>query len=310
VRRSRRITLERLLVALVIVATAVAVAVVLGATRLFGHETSSRAEVARYITSVDDAQRLMRPELTELLYAYQTFGAKRATRAGRARLSAAEGTLRTLAARIRALPAPPEAKKLRLLLLDLVRSEVGVAHELNRLASFVPAFKALVAVATATNTSLGRELAASSLPKPDPVRGTADQIATARAAYAAQVARAAQAQADAVARYVRALESVRRRLAALHPPALMAPVHRAEVRTLAATGAAGDALAAELRKDDRSRVPQLSRALAEAARISSRVGPQESEIAAIKAYNERVREIGKVESRVQVELARLERRLH
>lgn len=309
-RRQRRITLERLLAALVIVATAVAVAVVLGATRLLGHQTSTRAEVAGYITSVNDAQRLMRPELTELLYAYETFGAKRSTRTGRAKLSAAEGTLRTLAARIRALPAPQEAKQLRLLLLDLVRSEVGVAHELNSLASFVPAFKALVAVATAANTRLGRELAASSLPRPDPVRGTADQIATARAAYAARVARVAKAQAEAVERYVRALESVRRRLAALHPPALMAPVHRAEVRTLAATAAAGDALAAELRKDDRSRVPQLSRALAEAARLASRVGPQESEIAAIKAYNKRVREIRKVESRVQVELARLERQLH
>lgn len=308
-RRPRRITLEQSLAAVVIVATAVAVAVVLGATRLLNHKTSNRTEVARYITSVNDVQQLMRPQLTEVLYAYQTFAAKRATRAGRARLLTAERALRTLDARVRALSAPPEAKKLRVLLLDLVESEIVVAHELNNLASFVPAFKALVAVATAANTRLGRELAATASPKPSPIRGTADQIAKARAAYAAQVARAAVAQADAVDGYVRALDSVRRRLAALHPPALMAPVHRAEVQTLVATTAAGAALAAELRKDDRSSVPQLSRALAQAARISSRVGPQESEIAAIKAYNTRVRETGKAETRVQVELRRLERRV-
>jgi hypothetical protein len=309
-RRSAGITRRRLLVALWLVATVLAVAVVLGATRLLGHTNhSARTAVAQYITSADGVQQRMRLQLTQLLSAYRAFSTTGTSPAAAAKRSAAEETLRTLADRLAALPGPAAAAKLRRLLLALVREEIAVAHELNDLASFMPRFHELLATVKVANTKLGRDLAASAPPKPQTIRGTAKQIAKAQAEYAAQATQAARAQADAVDAYDSALGRIVLALRRVRPPAVMTPAYRTELRTLTATKAAGAALAAELRKPDRSQVPKRSRALTEAARISGSVAAQRAEIAAVKAYNARVRTIGKAQARVQAEVRRLQREL-
>lgn len=302
-------TRRRLLATLIAAATALAVAIVLGATTVLGHKSSSRTRVSRYITSVDDVQQQMRLPLTRLLSAYRSFSTTETTPATAARLSAAEQTLQTLEARLAALPFPAEAAKLRTLLLELVQSEISVSHELNELARFTPRFHALLAAATAANGKLAHGLAAAAPPKPHTVRGTAKQIAQARAAFAAKATKAAAAQADAVEVYDKSLGRVVQKLRALRPPAVMAPAYRAEMRTVEATRAAGATLAAELRKQNRSKVPELSRALTKAARLSQSVAAQKAEIAAVKAYDARVQQIGKAQGKVQAEVGRLQRAL-
>jgi hypothetical protein len=310
VRRPRWITRRRLVVVLLVAVTAVAITGVLGATRLLGHKSNSQRDaVAAYITSVDGVQQQMRLQLTRLGSAYSGFSARGTSSATMAKVAAAEQTLRTLEARIAALPAPADATRLRALLLQLVRKEVAVARELVGLGRFLPRFSALVSSVAAASAKLGRDLAATAPPKPSTVRGTAKQIAAARAAYAAEATKAAAAQADAVDAYDRAVGQVLRKLRTLQAPLVLAPAYRAEVRSLEATVAAGEALAAELRKPNRSQVPKLSRALTVAARSSASVAAQRSEIAAVKEYNTSVREIGKVSVRVQTETGRLQREL-
>jgi hypothetical protein len=86
----------------------------------------------------------------------------------------------------------------------------------------------------------------------------------------------------------------------------MRPTSRAEIRAIVASRTAGAALAAELRKKNRTRVPVLGRNFTLAARIAGSVAAQKAQIAAIKAYNRRVRGIGTLQGDIRVELARLQ----
>ena len=97
------------------------------------------------------------------------------------------------------------------------------------------------------------------------------------------------------------------RLHKLAAPPVMAPAYRAELRTLAGSRAAAAELAAELRRPVRTHVTELGRAFAVAVRGASSVSAQRGQIAAIKAYNERVRTIAALQERVRSELARLQR---
>lgn len=304
-----RDTRRRLLVALGVVATGLAIAVVLGAARLFGGGTSPRQALSQYITRVDAVQQQMQLRVNELTLAYRHFSTLHTSPATTKELGAAEQTLRTIEKRLAVIPAPADAVRLRALLLELVRDEGSIARELHTVASFLPRFSALVAVVARQDTRLGHEFAAAAPPKPHTVHGTAKQVAAAKAAYAAQATRAAAAQAEALIAYDRRLEQVVRGLRRLDPPAVMAPAYRSELHALEATATAGGRLAAELRKQNRSRVPELSLALTRASRLSSSIAAQRSEIAALKAYDARVRGIRTVEVRIQNVLKALQRSL-
>ena len=65
-------------------------------------------------------------------------------------------------------------------------------------------------------------------------------------------------------------------------------------------------LASELRKRNRSHVAALGRKFTLAARLSGSVSAQRAQIAAIRAYNSRVRGIGTLQGKIQQELARLQ----
>lgn len=151
-----------------------------------------------------------------------------------------------------------------------------------------------------------RALAAAQAPAAQTLRGTPAQIAQAQAAYAAVVARVERAQAAALDAYDAVLAVVLRRLRALRPPPVLAPAYGAQVRAFAAIRTAGAALARELRVQNSSRVPLLSRRLAEAERLAASAASQEAEIAAVKAYDARVRAISTVQTEIQKELSRIQ----
>jgi hypothetical protein len=86
----------------------------------------------------------------------------------------------------------------------------------------------------------------------------------------------------------------------------MAPFYASTLHSLEATRAAGAKLVAELRRKNRTNVVKLSRELSIAARLSQTVAAQRSEIAAVKAYNARVRSLAAMETKIKAEVSRLQ----
>jgi hypothetical protein len=287
------------------VAAAVLVTVVKG-----GHGSPKRNAVASYINTVDGVQQQMRLPLTRVLAAYHDFTRSSAsTRKSAQELAAATRTLARLRVRIASVEAPPEAKRLHRLMLQLVHQEAVVTTEVQQLAVFTPRYRAALAAYQAAGAGLARALAKVKTPKPHQLWGTRAQILKAQRAYSAAAVAAAAAQADAVDAYDAALIPVLRAFRRLHPPKALAPADAAQIRALEATRTTGARLSAGLRSTNRAGVPALGRAFTLASRVSQSVAAQRAEIRAIKAYNARARAITAAAGRVQAEVARLQRTL-
>jgi hypothetical protein len=263
--------------------------------------------VAAYIKDVDGIQQQMQAQLTKTVKAYRAFASGGTiVKTLTPQLLQAEQTLRRLERRIVALPAPAPATHLRALLIKLTGSEVSVAHEVERLSAFAPQYSAILKQAKTAGAELSRGLAAVKPPKAHKIRGTKKQVQKAQAAFAAAASAAAAQQADAVDAYAAKIALIEARLRRLHPPPVMTPSYRTQLQTLDASRRSGLALALELRKTKRSRVAVLGRKFTLAARIAGSVSAQKAQIAAIKAYNVRVRAIGTLQGAIQQELARLQ----
>jgi hypothetical protein len=290
------------------VAAALAVAAALVVT-LTGRSSGSpkHKAVAGYIQAVNQAQLQMHTQLTKTVKAYADFQrgnvpAKTLT----PELAASESTLRRLGRTLAAIPAPPEAKHLRVLLGRLTVAEVAIAHEVAQLAAFARPYAALLRQAKLAAAVLSHALGAVKTPTPHKIRGTKAQVKKAQAAFLAAANAAAGRQADAVDAYDAKITIIERRLRRLDPPAVMRPANNGQIRTLEASRVAGAALSAELRKTNRSRVPVLGRRFTLAARIAGSVSAQRAQIAAIKAYNRRVRGIGTLQGEIRQELVHVQ----
>jgi hypothetical protein len=271
------------------------------------HRSPNRDAAAAYIRSVDSVQQRMRVQLTKTAKAYRDFAEGKSDPGRTAELAKAEANLRLLQRRLQALPAPVVATKLRRLLLDLAAANVTLAGEVARLATFAPKFNALLRESKAAGTRLSAGLRAVTPPTPHTIRGSKKQVAAEQAAFQAKALAAAAEQASVVDRYDAEIAAIRRRMAKLVAPPVMRPALRTELSTLEATKNAGLDLAQELRKTDRSRVATYGRRFTVAARAASSESAQRAQIAAIKAYNQRVRAIGSIQTRIQAEVGRLQR---
>jgi len=286
------------------VTAAVAVAAAASVTLIGRSSSPKHNAVARYINDVDLVQQQMQSQLTKTVTAYRDFtkGEKGVT----PRLVQSEVTLKRLQSRLVAVPAPPPAKRLRVLLIRLTGAEVGVAHEVTLLSRFSAPYAALLHRAKVAGTALSKALAAVKPPVPHKIRGTRKQVKAAQAAFNAAASAAAAEQADAVDVYDAKIGDIRRALLKLDPPAVLAPSFRSQLQTLEASRSAGAALSTELRKKDRSRVAVVGRKFTLAARIAGSISSQKAQIAAIKAYNRRVRAIGTLQGDIRQELVHLQ----
>jgi len=300
--------LDRRTVALgVAAAGAVTAAVVVTVTGQSGGPSKEHKAVSRYIQQVDSLEQQMQVPFTHALRAYRTFSL---TASGGAReqrsLAGAEQALRVLHRRVAALDAPSSARRLHAMLLTLFGSEQSLAHELYGISLFTPRFNAIVGQTRAASAALGKALRAATPPAPHRIRGTKKQLEAARAAFSAAAGAAAAQQADALDAYDFRLRGVVNRLRALDPPPVMEPVHHTQLMTLERVRKAGAALAAELRKQDRTQVAVLGRRFTEAARTAGSVQAQTAQIDAIKSYNRRVQAIAALQRRVVNEVTRLQ----
>jgi len=294
------------------VAAAAAVAAAATATAINHKSNGSkqRREVTAYIDAVNAIENQMHKPLARVMLAYRDFTAARSGgREAVSELAAAAPTLVRLDRRLAALPAPPEAKKLRAGLVRLVGEQAAVTREVQRLAAFAPHYSAVLRSAHAASAQLGLALHAVKIPTPHVLRGTKRQILAAQSQYTAESNAAAAAQADAIDAYDRTITLVVGRLRKLQPPASLVPTYRAQLRSLRDAAAAGTRLANELRKPDRARVPALGRRFTIASREAGTLVVQRREIAAIRAYNARARAISSSSAGVERELARLQANL-
>jgi hypothetical protein len=219
----------------------------------------------------------------------------------------AEATLHTLQTRLGLIDPPPAAKRLRTLLVGLIGAQADLAHELTTLVNFLPAFSAALQPLAPADTQLKKSLAAVAVPKPKPVKPS--QLKAARAAFKRAVSAAAAAQAVALDTYLLEVAKVQGRLHGLRPPPAMAPAYRTQLSTLARVRATGSALVAALQKKQYARVAVLDKSFQNAATTSTTLSAQLAQIAAVKAYNARVKAVGSLAQRVDAERARLQKSL-
>jgi hypothetical protein len=228
-------------------------------------------------------QRLQKP-LLDVSKANRDFSKKgTGSPAARRELVRAEATIQRLARRLEAVKAPPDATHLRALLLAFVAREEAIGAEVVQLATFIPAFGAALAPLVPASAAVKRVLAAK----------TAN----------------ATAKAAALDRYGAALGPIVEKLRALRPPPASRPVWAQQTATLEKVRAAEGALADALRRNQSAAIPGLLHRLSEAAAGNQTLAAQRAQIAAVVAYNARVKSLNTLGSRISDEEARLQRSL-
>jgi hypothetical protein len=275
-----------------------------------GHSSqdAKRKAVTQYIDRVDAVEQQLRFPLLKIERTYRSFSANPGTMKKFApQFATAEATLNTLQTRLRLIAAPPDARRLRTLLVGLIGSQAELAHELTTLVNFLPAFDAALKPLVPADAVLKKALAAVAVPKPKPVKRS--RLKAAQAAYRRAVAAAAAGQAAALVTYMREVAKVQDRLRGLRPPPAMAPSYRTQVLTLARVRASGTALVAALEQKQYTRVAKLDRSFKTAATTSTSLSAQRAQIAAVKAYNARVRAVSALALRVDAERGRLQKSL-
>jgi hypothetical protein len=289
-------------------AGAVAAAVIVTTSH---HSTGSRQRhhVSAYIEQVNSLQARMQAPLTRVMLAYASFTRKKSKRPSPTQLAAAAATLRRLDRRLEALPFPTEATRLRVRLLALIHREVGITGEVQLLADFAPRYAFTLGGVRTASLKLDSSLKTIEVPVPRTLRGTKQEVTREQRVFQAKAQHAAVAQAMAIEAYDRAVAHVLTRLIHLRPPPALAPEYRAQLAALRNTTEAGAALARRLRATDRTDVATLSRRFALASRAAGTLAVQRAQIAAIRAYDKRVRQVGAAAAAVQAELARLQREL-
>jgi hypothetical protein len=255
------------------VRAAACVAVVVAAALLSGCGGESRREaVDDYLEQVDRAQTRLLAQKGQIDLALGRFDLGDAKVSDIAILRRAERELERTAAKVRALEPPREARRLHVDVLRLLDLQAGIAHDLGWAARYVPRYRAAL----------------------EPLGD-----ATARLRDDLRAAHSARASGAAFAAYRTSVSSILRDLRPLDAPpplrASLAGQRRALERSVTLSTAIEEALG-------RGDVSGLSEALRSLSTLSS--GPQavrtrQAEIAAAKAYNRRLAEIGKLSTTVE-----------
>lgn len=221
---------------------------------------SRQERVNDYIADVNGVERQLSIEISRVNQAYSRFGGKTPLGTLIPQLREAEQTIALLRGRLAELDPPADAEGLHRALLRLLDADEQVAREVTAMAVYLERLqrdtRPIEAAATALRTRLGK------------AKTTEDQIA-------------------AFGAYADAVNAVRVRLATLEPPAALAPSHRAFARRLQTT----TSLARQLRTAARNRDTATATYLIQRLRLLAKPTPatRNAEIAATKAYNERVK---------------------
>jgi hypothetical protein len=247
-----------------------------------GGDGGKRGEaIASYFTEVNQVQAQMARPLLEVSKANRAFAQGKADPAKtRARLAHSEATFAKLRRKLSAIHPPPDGERMQKLLLELVDRQRELSGETLRMARFLPQFvTALQPVGPA-----GKDLRTALNGK-----GSAD------------------VKAAALELYAQRLGSVLAKLRPLDPPSSSRPTWQVQVRTLASVRTSVLALARALREKRSQDVATLLHRFDVAAAGSRSLAAQRLQIAAIRAYNQRVRGLDRVSRQIALERVRLQK---
>jgi hypothetical protein len=261
--------------------SAVAVALLLLASGCGGGDGPSRRElVAGYIEKVNAIQAKLAAPSSAIGRASRRIAKPRSDRAAVSlQLRDAARQIDRLRAKAAALRAPADARRLRSLELELMERQAELARELAALATFGPAYQAALTPLGPSGVRLEAALTAKNTPA---------------------------AKAAALDLYAVSTSAALRRLEVLDPPRVSTPAYRTQIYALQGVHAAALALGRALREKNAGAIPALLRRFELAARSNQTLGAQKMQIAAVRAYNKRVRSLDDIAIRIHRERARLQ----
>lgn len=236
-----------------------------------------RAVVTGYIAEVNMTQQALAVELQRVQEAYRGLRLAAREEPGRKQQAAAAvATLVDLRARIAALPAPPEAGRLRALLLRLVDIQVALAREVAGMAAYLPAQgRVNRLLAGATSRLVGKLRAAST----------------------------AAAQREAFVAYRKALAESLETLRGTTAPRVLAPVRAGELARLRRLRALAGRIEVALETGRPAEIDLLFRRFVQA---SADTGTTPARRRAVVAFNRRIEEITAQRTKLAAEARRLD----
>jgi hypothetical protein len=265
------------------VASAATVALAVLIAGCGGGGPSRRDVVAQYIENVNTIEGGLAGPSRDVSDASRELAKPKGDRAAAvAKLRGAARTIDVLGGRVAALTPPDEAMRLQTLLLSLLRSEAALAREVAGFGSFIPAYERALSPLRAAGPRLKDALSAKS---------------------------SVAVKADALDAYSATVGAVLRRLSALRPPPVSAPVYATQVSTLTRVRSSTTALANALREQRASDIPDLLRRFDRAAISNQSLAAQRARIRAVRAYNARVKGLDDQIIRINRERARLQQTL-
>jgi hypothetical protein len=221
---------------------------------------SRQERVNDYIAEVNDVERQLSIEISRVNQAYRQFGGKTPLGTLVPKLREAERTISALRDRVAALDPPADAAALHRAFLRLLDEDERVAHEVTGMAVYLELLQRETRPIEPAALALRKRLTNA--------KTSEDQVA-------------------AFATYADAVDVVRVRLEQLEPPSALSPSHRAFLQRLKTTASLTRQLEAAARRRDNATAAYLVQRL----RLLARPTPasRRAEIAAIKAYNERIK---------------------
>jgi len=244
-----------------------------------GGGESRRDIVSQYIRDVNTIAAGMQAPSLSVTRASRQLSKQKVDRAAVERkLERAARSIDRLRGQIAKLETPPEARRLRGLLLELAARESSLAREVAKMAAFLPTYqKALEPLGPA-----GLKLKAA--------LGSKSSIAE---------------KADALDAYAATIAVVQKRLQPLKPPPVSEATYETQSAALGKVRTSTAALAQALREKRAADVPKLLRRFDEAAISNQSLASQRARIAAVQAYNARVKSLDTLAIRISRERARL-----
>jgi hypothetical protein len=266
-----------------------------------GHGTTQRQGVAAYLVKVEGIQSSLATPLAQITKVASQFAKQRngGTGAGILPQLPDEGSLLrsadqidALRSKLAAISAPSPAQRLRSLTLSLVTQEGSLTRELAKMVIFLPAFEQVLRPLGPATTALQHALG----------------VTQAQGYGASGVAAELSVKAAALRRYAEQLGSVLGRLQRLDPPAVTHPQYSAQLTTLQRMRTSAGQLAGALEQGS-SNVRSLLLNFNQAAAGAQSLSAQRAQIAAVRAYDARVRSLTSDVQQIQLERARLQRTL-
>jgi hypothetical protein len=295
-------------------AAVVLIAVVLAACGGSSHDTARR-QLAGYLTAVDGIERQLTSPLSTVDSVDRQLTASSAHRragtatTGQATVPASSPAVRTPAqqeqalarahaqiaavtARLRALPAPRPARHLKALIVALAARQAALSVQTERLIAFGPGFT-------------------SSLRPLGPAVSKLESVLSVNRAYGAAAVQEVYAQkAAALRRFAATLTTVLASLGRLRPPSSSQPTEAAERRSLTRMRASALTVASDLSAGRTTGISGVLKQFDRAAELPASRSAQQSERAAVRAYDRQVGELNSLvadANRERVRLAARER---